>query len=666
MFHKSYLKNSFFSCVVIAALLFLGNSTARAALDNKGTDFIMAFMPNLDASITLELHLTGDVATDVTVDYPVDSPTFTTTVGIVPGDVTIVTIPINAALWTPDAVANNAVHAFATDEFVCYMIHRRTASSDAALALPVDTMNTEYIVMDYNPAFVGAEFAVVAGFDNTTVTITPATNIIGHAAGVAFDVILNRGEGYFARSSSTILTNTLTGSIISADKPVGVTNGDGCTQVPTGIVACDHIFEVAQPVQSWGTRALVANLPNRTGGTIYRILASQDNTTVTQDGVSIGTINRGQFIEVGPITGNHVFEGDNPIYVAQFMTGDGAAGATNGDPAMGNMIPTEQYLSNYTFSTVGGNQFAENFVTVIAEDGDVSGGTILLDGVAIPAADFTAIGTTGFSVAIVELSSGVHNTASNGVHGITVEGYNNFDSYIYPGGALFEFINPTGDANPPICEIEIVAGDPPTATGTATDDRPSEDINGNDVLDDGEDLNGNGQIDEDSGIFFVELGVGAVNLTLTVDPFVPGDDSVSYNVELTDPTINGSGVVIVTDGAGNTCESEIELIVEDANVVSLISFTAKEENGVVLVEWETATEIDTAGFNILRNNVVGSEPVKVNSSLISAEGSAFSGAKYSFVDSQVVSGKAYTYQLEDVETDGDSTIHDAVIVRVGK
>ena len=279
---------------------------------------------------------------------------------------------------------NNAVRAFADDEFICYMINRKSATTDAALALPVDTMNTEYIVMDYNPTFVGAQFVVVAGFDNTTVTITPATALSGRAAGVPFDVILDRGEGYYAFGASTSVTNTLTGSIISSDLPVGVTNGDGCTQVPRGIIACDHIFEVAQPVQSWGSRALVANLPNRTNGSIYRILASEDNTNVEQDGVNIGTINRGEFIETAELTGNHVFEGDKPIYVAQFMTGDSSAGATNGDPAMGNMIPTEQYLSAYTFSTVGGSQFSENFVTIIAEDADVAGGTIKLDGVAVP------------------------------------------------------------------------------------------------------------------------------------------------------------------------------------------------------------------------------------------------------------------------------------------
>ncbi len=539
--------------VTIAFCFFLISPVAKASLDNKGTDFIMAFLPNNSPGATTELHLTSDVSTNVTIEYPVNSPIFTTTVAVSPGNITIVSVPTTASEgWNADSVQNNAVHAFSNDEFVAYLINLLSFTSDAALALPVDTMNTEYIVADYDPF--GSQFAVIAGFDNTTVRITPSSNMTGHNAGVPFSVVLNRGQGYYGRTTST----TLTGTIISADRPVGLSNGNVCTTVPNGTGYCDHLFEVAQPVQSWGNRALVANLPNRPSGSIYRILASVDGTTVLQDGVSIGVINRGQFIETAVIPGNHIFEGDNPIYVVQYMTGQNFPGAISGDPAMGNMIPTEQYLSAYTFSTVGGGQFSQNFLTVIAQDSDVTGGTIRLDGVAISAENFTPIGTTGFQSAVVLLASGVHVTTSNGVHGITVEGYNNYDSYIFPGGALFQFINPVGDANPPVCNVQI-QDSPPSAAGSAVDNRPTEDTNNNGILDPGEDLNGNGQIDVDTGIFFVELLQGAVNLVLTVNPFTPGDGTVTYTVNLIDQNLPGTGTIRSTDGAGNTCSVVVTL-----------------------------------------------------------------------------------------------------------
>jgi hypothetical protein len=545
-------------------------STAMAwgQIDNKGTDFIMAFNRNTLGSSNpnqVQVHLTGDIATNVTVEYPVNAPTFSTTVAVNPGAVTSVTIPLSASQgWTVNTVQNNAVHAFADDEFIAYMINVRPASSDAALALPVDTMNTEYLVTTNSGSSIVSsdrgQFAVVAGFDNTTVTITPSNNIVGHVAGVSFNVLLNRGEGYYAESTTAGASGDLTGTIVSADRPVGMTNGNHCTNVPPNVSFCDHIFEVAQPVASWGMSALVANLPQRTNGTVYRILASQDNTTVSQNGGAIGVINSGQFIETAQITGNHLFSADKPIFVTQFMTSDSNPGATQGDPAMGNMIPSEQYLSNYTFSTVGGSQFVTNYVTVIAENTDVAGGTILLDGAPIPAASFSAVPTTSFSAAVVSLTQGTHTSSSNGVHGITVEGFNDFDSYIYPGGALFEFINPQGDANPPICDFVIDAT--PSGSMTATDNRPTEDTNGNGVLDPGEDLNNNGQIDEDTGIFFINVLV-ATNTIVTVPPFIPGDGQVSgILVDLINPGVNGSATIEATDGAGNTCEAVIDLLVD--------------------------------------------------------------------------------------------------------
>lgn len=554
------------SAVLIAVSLF-AFVPAQAALDNKGTDFIMTFLPGLN-NPTIELHLTSDAPTMVTVDYPVNSPTFTTTVAVNPGSITIVSIPNTSSQgWIDGTVQNNALRAYSSDgdEFVAYMINRETTTSDAALALPIDVMNTEYIALTYFSALHGqdfSEFVVVAAFDNTTVTITPSKALAsGEAAGVPFVVVLDRGEGFLARGVSTGATGDLTGSIITSDLPVGMTNGNKCTNIPPGEFACDHIFEVAQATRTWGKAIMVRNLPDRPSGSVYRILASLDDTEVMRDGASIGTIDRGEFIEVGPVSGDHVFSSTNPIFVAQYMTGNTSSGATTGDPAMANMMPSEQYLTEYTFSTVGGGQFALNFVSIIAKDDDV--GTMTLDGVAIPTTEFTPIGSTGYSSAAILLTSGTHSTQSSEGHGITVEGYNGFDSYMYPGGALFQFINPVGDANPPICELAIVDE---VGNGTATDDRPSEDIDNDDFLDPGEDLNGNDQIDVDAGIFIVELSPGSSNLTLTVDPFVPGAPEVEYTVTLTNPALDGSGSVVVTDGAGNVCSSAVAIIANDAPI----------------------------------------------------------------------------------------------------
>lgn len=564
------------ACALAAGFAFsLAAAPASAQIDNKGREFLMAFLPNTITPLGVELHLTGDVATTVTVQYPALNPTTTLNAQVTPGQVTIVTLPFAAAQqWVENAVGSNLVRAVSEQEFVAYMVNRAGFTSDAAVALPIDALNTEYLVADYNFNIGNAppEFVVFAAFDDTTVTITPRNAMVGHAAGVPFNVTLQRGQGFFGTAASA----SLTGSTISANRPVGLTNGVECTNVPNAITACDHIFEVAQPVQSWGTRALVANLPNRTedangngvldegedtnvngqidGGTIYRIIASQDGTMVSRDGTALAPVlQRGEFIEIPPLLGSHVFSANLPIFVVQYMTGTASPGAVEGDPAMGNMVPTEQYLNRYTFATLPTIQFPTQFVTVIADDRDLA--TITLDGNPIGAQAFSPIGSTGFSSAVLRLAAGNHNTASTQPHGITVEGYGEADSYIYPGGAQFAFINPVGDANSPLCSLQV--SEPRFFTGSAQDNRPSEDVNGNGTLDPGEDLNGNGAIDDDTGIFSVQLLEGALNLDLQVDPFVPGDGIVTFRVQPSDPQAPFSGSVRASDGAGNTCERSV-------------------------------------------------------------------------------------------------------------
>jgi IgGFc binding protein len=218
-------------------------------LDNFGSDFIVGFMPNVEPPVVdlpaiVELQLTGPVATAVQIEYPVGNKI--EEVSVIPGKIAIVSLPTSASQgWPLKSVASNLVRASSIDgvEFTMYLINRAIASTDAALALPVDTFNSEYIVMDYNTISGFDSYSLVyAAFDGTTVLIQPPEGL-----GQPFEVFLNRGEGYLQA-----LSVSQTGTIISSDRPVGVVNGNECANVPTHILACDHLYEVAHPVQTWG------------------------------------------------------------------------------------------------------------------------------------------------------------------------------------------------------------------------------------------------------------------------------------------------------------------------------------------------------------------------------------------------------------------------------
>jgi len=101
--------------------------------------------------------------------------------------------------------------------------------------------------------------------------------------------------------------------------------------------------------------------------------------------------------------------------------------------------------------------------------------------------------------------------------------------------------------------------------------------------------------------------------------------------------------------------------------VELIFFTARVEGQSIVLDWETATEVDNLGFNLYRATSLDGERTKLNTDLIPSlvpPGSTY-GALYEFVDADVVLGGQYFYWLEDVDLAGRvKSIHGPVEERV--
>ena len=106
------------------------------------------------------------------------------------------------------------------------------------------------------------------------------------------------------------------------------------------------------------------------------------------------------------------------------------------------------------------------------------------------------------------------------------------------------------------------------------------------------------------------------------------------------------------------CEVTIE--VADFTLVTLASFTAILGDGQVTLHWTTASEIDNAGFYLLRSVAGTRYEVRLNKGLIPAMGDVFMGADYSYVDYTVVNGVEYEYVLVDVDLYGTETRHPPV------
>ena len=98
--------------------------------------------------------------------------------------------------------------------------------------------------------------------------------------------------------------------------------------------------------------------------------------------------------------------------------------------------------------------------------------------------------------------------------------------------------------------------------------------------------------------------------------------------------------------------------------VTLVSFTATGGDGQVLLEWETATEIENVGFFVHRSTAEVGEYVRI-SPFIPSEAGGIIGAEYSYLDQDVQNGTTYYYKLESVATDGSSELYGPISATPG-
>ena len=88
--------------------------------------------------------------------------------------------------------------------------------------------------------------------------------------------------------------------------------------------------------------------------------------------------------------------------------------------------------------------------------------------------------------------------------------------------------------------------------------------------------------------------------------------------------------------------------------IQLASFQLDAADDGVTVHWETATEIDNAGFNIHRASSISGPYEKINDQLVGAKGNG-TGASYEFIDGEGQIGDFY--RLEDIDYNGKRTKH---------
>jgi hypothetical protein len=326
-------------------------------------------------------------------------------------------------------------------------------TNDASILLPVNAWTGNYRVVARNTfGGISGFYAVTASENGTSVTLSPSATgkTIKAGGGVAANgtgtIALNRGDVLQVLSGGTgaqVDPNDVTGTLVTATKPVQIIGGHNCIYVPANTGYCDHLEESVPPIEVLAKEYLVTSADialNTPKARVVRIVATQPNTTLTYNPPQAGAPSTiavaGDYVELAPTVNNFKITSNFKIVVAEYMTGQDYGGGA-GDPAMTIAVATEQYRTDYLFHAP--TSYASNFVNITAPTGT----TVTLDGATVPAASFTAIGSSGYSVAKRQLANGGtgnHSVSSSSPFGITVYGYGQYTSYWYPGGMNLDTI----------------------------------------------------------------------------------------------------------------------------------------------------------------------------------------------------------------------------------
>jgi IgGFc binding protein len=359
---------------------------------------------------------------------------------------------------TTGLFAGGGYHIRSTQPVTVYQFNARdyqigsdySYSNDASLLIPVNALTGNYRVAAWPSFDVEPGYITVVGTQAGTKVTIGASSALQAGAGITATggtVTINAGDVLQIASAVNGLTTSPwtygtdpSGSGVTASAPVEVFGGHACVYIWTPTAACDHIEQIALPLETLRGDYLVT-LPYNANGTpqqYVKIIGTTASTHVTFDPPAVEanqTLQAGTVVTFKTTQNFRVYSTDNPpqpFLVAQYMMGEDnfTASDTAGDPSESVAVATAQFRNSYQF--VAPANYEQNWVNVMAP----TGANITVDGTAVTG--FAAIGaSSGYGVQHVALSganNGVHQASGNVPFGIEVYGYGSYTSYMYPGG----------------------------------------------------------------------------------------------------------------------------------------------------------------------------------------------------------------------------------------
>ncbi|OGU58181.1 MAG: hypothetical protein A2X64_06965 [Ignavibacteria bacterium GWF2_33_9] len=448
----------------IDSILYEANNRYKLnEMNPEGKEFWLCFMQNYKSennrtnTLLLELFITSEFDTDVQIE--IKALNFRKTERVQAKTVVNVKLPYLAEVKSSEVIEPGmSVHITAEQPISVYGLNRRHQTTDTYLGLPTKVLGKVYRVMSYTMSSpLLPEFAIVATEDNTNVEINPSVITQGgRPANTPFFVTLNKGDVYQVVGKQDFRTNIkvdLTGTFISASKPISVFGGHQCAYVPSPppvITACNHLVEQIPPLTSWGRHFFVGKLEKRSTYS-WRVLANSDSTRLFLNQKFLGYLNAGKWFEDTSSTDIQL-KADKPILVAQYSQGF-KNGDSIGDPCMILISPTQQFLNKYRFATPVNGDW-NHFITVVIPTNAIN--SMRLNNNRVNKKIFRKIGITRYSIGSIQVPYGTHSIDAEMPFGMYSYGFgygaDAFDAYGTMGGQSFIEYEPANDTLAPMVE----------------------------------------------------------------------------------------------------------------------------------------------------------------------------------------------------------------------
>ncbi len=322
------------SAIIICLLYFstIAHSQADTSFWFAAPELLNSFAGSSQEDRPIVLNISSyDQAATVTVSQPASGGMPTQTFTINPNtnySIDLTNWIDNIECKPANAILNNGLKISSTAKIsVYYEVNANGTNPDLFSLKGKNALGTNFWISSQtifsNRSGCYSSFNIVATENNTTVTINPSNNIVGHTAGSPFTITLNKGQTYAATAISEAASLHLQGSHVTSNKPIAITLSDDEISVGPSFGGCQDLGgDQTVPTNIIGNEYIaIKGELNAPFDKVY-LMAVSNGTIINQDGNYLTTMNAGQSFEASIAASSSYFQSSNQFY-AYHLSGIG-------------------------------------------------------------------------------------------------------------------------------------------------------------------------------------------------------------------------------------------------------------------------------------------------------------------------------------------------------